>query len=331
MIFSRDNWNNGKEIGQYVPASASLSFSKMESSLMNVQELFLVPLLGDDMMEVIEDIYTRTEEIDSLTDKERLLLRMAQRAVANLAFWYDFDNLQVRISDQGFQRQGSDDWQQAYKYQEDRLRDGFKVKGFNALDRLLAFLNVNVDVFTDYQDSPAYKAKKKAIVRTVDEVQKYVNIANSAILYMRLAAEFPTIEEGDLRGVLGSELYWQLREYLDRLAEGGQEDNDMEALRKECVRVMVNGAALRLLKQTGSLTDKGLYFEAVTANNSENRTMKAASDGAIGSRLSLFEDDLEDSITNLRMYVRDNLPDYVAANDGHVIRDNDNHVGFFAM
>lgn len=330
MIFSRDNWDNGKEIGQYVPASASLSFEKMESSLSNVQELFLIPLLGDDMMEAIEDIYERVE-MDDLTTEESKLLRLAQRAVANLAFWYDFDYLQVRISDQGFQRQGSEDWQQAYKYQEDRLRDGFKVKGFNALDRLLTYLSEHTEVFTDYAQSPADKATRKAIVRSVAEAQKYVNIDNSAIVYMRLAAEFPTVEEVELRGVLGSELYWQLRGYLDDLAEGGQEDADLEALREQCVRVMVNAAALRMLKKTGSLTDKGLYFEAVTANNSENRTRQPATDAAIGDRLSMYVNDLEDSKTMLHLYVRDNLSDYADNKDGHVIRDNDGCSGFFAM
>ena len=330
MIFSHDNWDNGREIGRYVPTSASLSFEKMQSSLSNVQELFLIPLLGDDMMETIEDIYERVE-MDDLTDEERKLLRLAQRAVANLAFWYDFDNLQVRISDQGFQRQGSEDWQQTYKYQEDRLREGFKVKGFNALDRLLTYLADHAAMFTNYEFSPADKARKKAIVRTVAEVQRYVNIENSAILFLRLAAEFPTVEEVELQGVLGSELYWQLRDYLDSLADGGNEDTELEALREQCVRVMVNGAALRLLKQTGSLTDKGLYFEAVTANNSENRTRNAASDTAIGDRLNFYQSDLDNSKTLLHLYIRDNLPDYAAANDGHVIRDNDGRSGFFAM
>lgn len=330
MIFSRDNWDNGREIGQYVPTSASLSFGKMQSSLSNVQEMFLVPLLGDAMMEDIEDIYQR-KEMGNLTNNEEKLLRLAQRAVANLAFWYDFDILQVRITDQGFQRQGSDDWQQAYKYQEDRLRDGFKVKGFNALDQLLAYLADHADVFTAYANSPADKARKKAIVRSIAEVQPYLNIDNSSILYMRLAAEFPQVEEIELRGVLGSELYWQLRGYLDGLADGDTEDTDMEALREQCVRVMVSASALRLLKQTGSLTDKGLYFEAVTANNSENRTRQPATDAAIGDRLDFFESELDNSKTVLRLYIRDNLPDYAAANDGHVIRDNDDHSGFFAM
>ena len=94
---------------------------------------------------------------------------------------------------------------------------------------------------------------------------------------------------------------------------------------------MVCGAALRLLKQTGSLTDKGLYFEAVTANNTENRTRQQATDAAIGDRLAIYVNDLEDSKTVLHLYIRDHLSDYADNKDGHVIRDNDGCNGFFAM
>ena len=73
-----------------------------------------------------------------------------------MAFFYNFDALQLRITDQGFQRQGSEDWQQAFKYQEDRLRDGFRTKGFNAIDEMLDFLDENVSTFTQYEESTAY-------------------------------------------------------------------------------------------------------------------------------------------------------------------------------
>ena len=47
---------------------------------------------------------------------------------ANLAFWNDFDEISMRITDAGFQRQKSDNgesFQQVYKYQEDNLRASF--------------------------------------------------------------------------------------------------------------------------------------------------------------------------------------------------------------
>ena len=57
MLFSKSKWNNAAEISPYVPASTSLSFSKMEHALASVEGLFLFPLLGPDMLERLQDIY----------------------------------------------------------------------------------------------------------------------------------------------------------------------------------------------------------------------------------------------------------------------------------
>ena len=77
MLFSKEKWNNGKEMGAYVPTSASLSFEKVESSLQSADDLFLTPLLGDGLMAAIETIYgkedaSRTPEERAAHEKEEL-------------------------------------------------------------------------------------------------------------------------------------------------------------------------------------------------------------------------------------------------------------------
>ena len=68
MIFSKEKWNNGKEISAFVPSSASLSFQKMESSLSSVQQMFLQPLVESTLMKRIENIYGN---MDSADEKSR--------------------------------------------------------------------------------------------------------------------------------------------------------------------------------------------------------------------------------------------------------------------
>lgn len=330
MLFSKEKWNNGKEMGSYVPTSASLSFEKVESSLQSADDLFLTPLLGDGLMAAIETIYSKEDA--SRTPEERVLLTLAQRAEANLAFFYNFDALQLRITDQGFQRQGSDDWQQAYKYQEDRLRDGFRTKGFNAIDALLEFLDDRLAEFPDYESAPAYTSRQKAIVRNTDEVQRWVNIGHSALMFLRFAAEFATVEETMLRAIMGDAFYQQLRRWLD----GDEEYPDtyeltLEQLRRQCGRVVVMATAVRLLKKTGSLTDRGLYFENVTAAAGENHTRTAATDAQIGNRLAIYEEDLRAAEANMRTVIKDFYPEFSDGTEGHVVRDNDHHAAFFAM
>lgn len=324
MIFSKAKWDNGKEIGQYVPTSASLGYDKMSSSLQSAEDLFLVPLLGADMMQSIIDIYD-TPPIERSVDDEQLL-SIAQRAEANLAFWYNFDALQLRITDQGFQRQGSDDWQQAYKYQEDRLREGFKVKGFNAIDLLLDFLESNIDTYTAYSGSPAHITRSYSLVKTTEEVERWVFIGHSRLMFLRLSAEFPTVEEDILQAELGDELYEKLQRWLHL---NGRLPEDFETFRQRCVRVVVTGAAIRVLQRTGNLTERGLYFSGISAENSENVTWKNASDGEIGSRLEGYQEDLRRGLAALRSYVIEHFDE--GRKKGHVVRDNDGHAGFFAF
>lgn len=331
MLFSKEKWNNGKEMGAYVPTSASLSFEKVESSLQSADDLFLTPLLGDGLMAAIEAIYGKEDA--SRTPEERVLLTLAQRAEANLAFFYNFDALQLRITDQGFQRQGSDDWQQAYKYQEDRLRDGFRTKGFNAIDAMLEFLDENRQTFTEYEDAPAYTERQKAIVRNTDEVQRWVNIGHSALMFLRFAAEFATVEETVLQATMGDAFYQQLLKWLNGDEEYPESGYVMTLaeLRRKCGRVVVMATAVRLLKKTGTLTDRGLYFENVTAAAGENHTRTAASDTQIGDRLAIYEEDLRAAEANLRTVIRQYYPSFSDGSNGHVIRDNDHHAAFFAM
>jgi len=310
-----------------VPTSASLSFDKMEGSLQNAADMFLLPLLGTAMMAALDDIY----DDENATETETQLLTICQLAEANLAMWYNFDALQLRITDQGFQRQGSDDWQQAYKYQEDRLRDGFKVKGFNALDQLLEFLEEHIEDFTDYEESPAHVARGAAIVKNTAEVDNWVYINHSRLIYLRMANEFPTVEETVLRPAMGDSLF---EAFLGWLEDGGYPETysvTLEQLRKKCARVVVTAAAVRLIQLTGSLTERGLYFQAVAASGSDNNSRTPADDARIGDRLKFYNDDKELAIAALRRFVNTYYSDLADGKSGQIIRDNDDHAAFFAM
>ena len=212
MLFSKEKWDNGKQISPFVPVSSSLSFQKMQAPLDGAEQQFLRPLVGDAMTDRIQSVCDNMPEGDVLAPQ---LLQIARRAVANLAFWHDFDALNLRITDQGFQRQGSGDWQGAYKYQEDNLRATFKNRGFNALDFLLDFLDDHLDVYPEYKQSKCYTDRSCAIVRSPREANQFVFINSSHIVFMRLQTEFRTVEEYDLCAILGEDLYKRLRRWLD--------------------------------------------------------------------------------------------------------------------
>lgn len=329
MLFSKENWDNGKQISPFVPVSSSLSFQKMQAPLDGAEQQFLRPLVGDAMTDRIQSVCDNLPEGDVLAPQ---LLQIARRAVANLAFWHDFDALNLRITDQGFQRQGSGDWQGAYKYQEDHLRATFKNRGFNALDFLLDFLDDHLDVYPEYKQSKCYTDRSCAIVRSPREANQFVFINSSHIVFMRLQTEFRTVEEYDLCAILGEEFYKRLRRWLDGSEEFPECICTLNQFRLACADYVVKKAAARLMRQTGTLTERGLYFEAITAGSYGNETMSQASDRQIGDRCALPEVDAHRAEASLKAFIKNYMGDVVGwQTSTGPLRNNDDKNAFFTM
>lgn len=334
MIFSEMKWDKAKEISAFVRVSAGLSFDKLETPLQNVFNLFIVPLLGDKMTGRLIDIYqNRIVGETELQKIETKLLYICQRANANLAFWYDFDEINTRITDSGFQRQESENgtYKSAYKYQENNLRNNFRNKGFNALDEMLAFLEKYIDSFPEYLESPAYINSQQSIIRNTEEVNKVYFINNSRIIYLRLHTHFAFVEENILRPALGEVLYNKLLEWLIKVPADETEKLKVEELRKKSGKVIVMNAVKRLMSETGSLTDRGLYFSSITANRDGDENEKPVTDNRLSIQIAQAESDAKVYMNNLVRFVKRAYPDDYAGNPWQAFhRDNDHKKTFFA-
>jgi hypothetical protein len=330
MIFSKEKWNNSEEISAFIPSSASLGYDKMKSSLQSAETMFITKLIGEELTNKIDLFYE-----NGVNDNKELwtkLLSLSQRAVAYLAMWYDFDALNLRITDQGFQRQESDTFKGAYKYQEENMKRTFKNRGFNCLDDILEFLDLNRTVFTDYINSPAYIDSQKSIVRSTSEVNNIIYINNSRIIFLRMRCEFNAIEENFIKPKLGDDLYKML---IDSLADSSKftagDKTILEGLRLACAKVVIRGAAIRLIKSTGSMTDRGLYFEQTKSGSYTDNDVSKATDMEIGDRLSQLESDFNFALVALVRYIQLNLSDYYEGSSQYRFsRDNDDKKIFWA-
>ena len=318
MIFSNSKWEDADEIKRFIPVSTSLNFSRVESSLNDAFNLFYRPLFGDDLTKRVIDIY----EKDAPTKAEKELLEESQRAVANLAFWYNFTELSIRITDQGFQRQESDTFKQTYKYQEDQLLNSFKKKGFNALDRVISLFNTPTDDYPEFKDSPAYSQRCKSIVASTAEVNSIYFINFSHIIFLRLKPYFKIVEDTILQKLIGHKLFDAL---LDCLAK--EEKNigmtTVDELRIRCASVVVFHAIAKLIRATGSLTDRGLYFDQVVAGKNENQVYSPADLNCIIQQAIQLEQTAGHYADSLMLFIQERLPDYYQGKTSDLFnRDN---------
>ena len=328
MLFSEQKWDDAREINRYIPVSGALSFESVESSLRDAENLFLLSLLGPELMEHIQQLYETSEE---LPYAEKTILDECRRAEANLAFWYNFTELNVRITDAGFQRQENPEssFKGLYKYQEDQLRQSFKNKGFNAMDRILYMLEHHTDKFPEFLQAPAYEERKGAYVRSALEFNERIFINSSRVVFLRLKPIMRQIEETQLQELIGSSLYIDLRKALDN------GDERIMEVKTEMLRGMIGSwichkAAAELVRQTGSLTDRGLYFVSQEAGDGNVKAEPAYQSRA--SETAANYDRFAAHIADvLSAYIRDNLPFYYKGSPQSAYdRDNSNHSTFFA-
>lgn len=329
MIFSKDKWSNGDEIRAFVKVNTAVSFAMLETPLNNAFNLFLKPLLGPSLSARLIEIYNN----DAPKDTEKELLRIAQLANANLALWYEFDAISVRITDAGFQRQESENgtFKPAYKYQEDNLRQSYKNKGFNALDEMLDFLYLHISDFPEFADSNTYKSQQSAIVRSTADVNNVVFINNSRLVFLRLQTHLKFVETMLLIPAIGEDLYNHLIDSLLNDPVEEIEKKHIEMLRKACANYIVVMAVRRLMMETGSLTDRGLYFTTVEAVEKGNEKRQPLSTDRIAIQIQNLKADADMYMGTLQRVISAHFPEFHAGNPQRVFdRDNDHKRTFWA-
>lgn len=320
MVFSKEKWNDAAELNQFIPVSAALYFESVQSSLEDAWRLFVLPLLGEALAEEIEAYY----DDEDPTALQLKVLNECQRAVANLAFWYNFDELNIRISDQGMQRQESDgSFKQTYKYQEDQLKTSFKNKGFNALDRVIDLLDKHQKDFPLYEQSPAYASRKSSIVRSTAEVDANYFINNSHLIFLRLKPIFKSVEDTVLQPALGDALYQALTKAL----KDGTEvlgDTTTEEFRQRCASFVVLKSIAKLVRQTGSLTDRGLYFASIHEGDG-NLSVRPSDRETALSLAGDLEREADTRLNLLMNFIQHYLPAYYKGRQSDVLNRDNNH------
>lgn len=343
MIFSAEKWNSGAEIRALMKVNTAISFNMMEAPLSNAFRQFLLPLLGDGMAGEVVEIYRFGPNPDVLeknteraTEREKLdarLLEICQRANANLALWFDFDEISTRITDAGFQRQESENgsFKPAYKYQEDNLRISFRNKGFNALDELLEFLYARITDYPEFASSQAYRDRQSAIVRNTAEVNEIYPINNSRIIFLRLQPHLKFVEEMFLIPAIGEKLYEVLIEGIASSPSNSEEQKKTERLRRACACYIITMSIRRLLMETGSITDRGLYFATIENSDKGNERKQPVDASRIAVQIQNMKTDADMYMSALQRIIRNDFSEFDAGDPQRVFdRDNTNKRIFWA-
>ena len=328
MVFSKEKWNGDEGIGMFVHASKALSWVTMAGPLEQAWQLFVLPLLGEELCGAVDAIFSKS--VGNRTAAEKRVLWYVQGAVANLALWHNFFELNVRLTDQGHQRQETENFKSVYKYQERELQQSYRNKGFNSLDALMAYLDAHASDFSGWAAAPANVRRKKSVVKSALEVDDVVFINRSTIVFLRLQPILARLEQTDLPVILGSRL---CDAFMAKLGTGDNTigQTSVEELRVRVGRVLVNKAVAELIRQTGSLTDRGLYFETVTAGREGDSVTSVPTSREKALLAEVYERDAVAQYQALSNFIELNIPELYAGHPSDVFkRDNEGKRTFWA-
>jgi hypothetical protein len=319
MVFSQDKWNGGEELRSIVKVASDVEWDVFGPILAGAFELFVHPLIEDGMTERLIQLYA-DENRDDVGTK---LISLTQRAVANLGIWYSFHELNTILSNSGTQRPESDTYKSLYKYQERALREAYKAKGFNALDDILVFLEKHISVFTQYSNTTAYRNRRLSIVPDAETINQFIPIERSRLVYLRFAPHLQFIEQTQLPGLIGQSL-------VDTL-KGETLSAQLTKVRELLRPVVLFKAAARLIRHTGSVTDRGLYFSSVQAVASGNDEEQLPADKAtVSTQAALFDHEASEYLNVANRFVRDNLPGFYRGDTRRPI-ENEGRKAFWGL
>ena len=148
-------------------------------------------------------------------------------------------------------------------------------------------------------------------------------INNSHLIFLRLKPIFKSVEDTVLQPALGDALYQALTKALkEGTAELG--DTTTEEFRLRCAAFVVFKSIAKLIRQTGSLTDRGLYFASIHEGDG-NLSVRPSDRETALSLAGELECEADACLNQLMNFIQHYLPAYYKGRQSDVLNRDNNH------
>jgi hypothetical protein len=322
-------FQNVNEIKIILPIGVGNDFNRLKPHIENAENRYIKPLLGFDIYNQLSELYITQEshEPDETEILHRELLGKVQFATIHLAFYIGFDFLNVSVTDAGFQRIETERTKGLFKYQEDAIKTFFAETGFNALDDILTFLDLNIEFFEQFMNSENFNKLITSFlpnVKTIEEIP--FNIHRSNLIFLALKPSVAYIEDTAIRPVLGETIYATVKSEMANEVVDVKVRVLLDYIRKPLIYL----ASAMLMEETGAtLGDKGLYF----AKNEDQQRAKFVKEPATAERITVLVNRNRlignNYIEMLKAHLLKNWPDYSGQTGSAFKRDNNGKKTFF--
>ena len=209
-----------EEIKQFLAVGAGTDFNRLKPHIRNAETAYLRPLLGIGLFKELQDFYDNPPE-NPLVGENILfseLLSLVQRSLIHLTYWSGFQVLNATISDGGFKRTENEKVKSLFKYQEVELKEYFKTTGFNGLDEILFYLEMEIKKseaesvnFKSFIDSDAWTILKSSFIPDTNAFNSIIFINHSRLTFLRLKSPIQLVEDLNIKPILGETIFNEIK------------------------------------------------------------------------------------------------------------------------
>lgn len=208
--------NTLQEIKNYLPINVAFHFEDIAPQIERATIKYLIPILSQKEYNILEKAY----QDNTLSDVQKPLLHLCQRALANFAYQLWLPHGTIQVSQSGLHIHQDDMRRPPYKWQMDSLENAYEQTGYECLDEILLYLEQNANEFYFWRVSESYTIFQETLIATAAEFTKYIpKVDNSRRLFLLLKPDMIRVEESQLLATLCQAQYTHLKDTTQTLTE----------------------------------------------------------------------------------------------------------------
>ena len=319
------------EIKQFLAVGAGTDFNRLKPHIQNAETAFLLPLLGPVLYSELQSFYDTPPDSPAANSiLFSTLLSIVQRTLIHLTYWSGFQVLNATISDGGFKRTENEKVKSLFKYQEVELKEYFKTTGFNGLDEILFYLEMEIKKsegetvnFKSFADSDVWTILKSSFIPDTSTFNAIIFINHSRLTFLRLKSSMQLVEDLDIKPVLGETIFNEIKLEMVKKTPSAK----VSAILPHIQKAIAYLATALLMEESGAdLTEKGLYFESTSSENNLVQNRQPSESDRINFLSKRNKGIGQNYLERLKSYLIANPTDWPAysGQSGNALRRNNN-------
>lgn len=183
----------------------SLEFEAIRPYIEDVQRDHIMPLIGPDFL---NDLITNQ---DTATGKQLELVNKIRKAVGYLCVYKYVNVGSVQLGEAGLFRTESESHKSTYKYQEQNYRDQMRESGYEALEEVIIFLQLNKINLGSLYTLEYYQKTRSMFINLALEFRNVYSSYISRYTYESLKPLMEDLETFAILPIIGQELFDRLK------------------------------------------------------------------------------------------------------------------------